>query len=248
MGDAHNGKLGYFKVQSIMLIKIRGTLMKNKLWIAASLLLVSSASQAAITTYTDEATFLGAVGSSTTYDFETSSGFPADINGAGSGGFIAAGTFGGITNDATVYQSLLAQSGVQVMTGNVGTFGGATLNFLPGTTGIGLWGLDLTADEILRVTVEFMTAGTQQFDITLGGDPRITPQYFGVWDATDSILSAALVGGNLDGSGLFTRAWAIDDLSVASSSIPPVPVPAAVWLFGTALIGFVGMSRRRKVA
>jgi hypothetical protein len=28
----------------------------------------------------------------------------------------------------------------------------------------------------------------------------------------------------------------------------PVPVPAAVWLFGTALIGFVGMSRRRKVA
>ena len=31
-------------------------------------------------------------------------------------------------------------------------------------------------------------------------------------------------------------------------SVPAVPVPAAVWLFGTALIGFVGMSRRRKVA
>lgn len=27
----------------------------------------------------------------------------------------------------------------------------------------------------------------------------------------------------------------------------PVPVPAAVWLFGTALIGFVGYSRRRKL-
>jgi hypothetical protein len=26
-----------------------------------------------------------------------------------------------------------------------------------------------------------------------------------------------------------------------------VPIPAAAWLFGTALIGFVGMSRRRKV-
>ena len=32
------------------------------------------------------------------------------------------------------------------------------------------------------------------------------------------------------------------------SGLNPVPVPAAVWLFGTALIGFVGMSRRRKVA
>jgi hypothetical protein len=30
--------------------------------------------------------------------------------------------------------------------------------------------------------------------------------------------------------------------------ISPVPVPAAFWLFGTALIGFIGISRRRKVA
>ena len=29
--------------------------------------------------------------------------------------------------------------------------------------------------------------------------------------------------------------------------IPPIPVPAAFWLFGTALIGFVGFSRRRKI-
>ena len=36
--------------------------------------------------------------------------------------------------------------------------------------------------------------------------------------------------------------------STYSISVSPVPVPAAVWLFGTALIGFVGMSRRRKVA
>ena len=27
----------------------------------------------------------------------------------------------------------------------------------------------------------------------------------------------------------------------------PVPVPAAVWLFGTALVGFIGLSRRRKL-
>jgi hypothetical protein len=27
----------------------------------------------------------------------------------------------------------------------------------------------------------------------------------------------------------------------------PIPLPAAAWLFGTALIGFVGYSRRRKI-
>ena len=36
-----------------------------------------------------------------------------------------------------------------------------------------------------------------------------------------------------------------DDLEFSPS---PLPVPAAVWLFGTALLGFVGMSRGRKVA
>jgi len=32
------------------------------------------------------------------------------------------------------------------------------------------------------------------------------------------------------------------------ADIPPVPVPAAIWLFGTALIGFIGISRRTNVA
>lgn len=35
---------------------------------------------------------------------------------------------------------------------------------------------------------------------------------------------------------------------VALENLSPIPVPAAIWLFGTALIGFVGMSRRRKVS
>lgn len=30
-------------------------------------------------------------------------------------------------------------------------------------------------------------------------------------------------------------------------SISPIPVPAAFWLFGTALIGFIGLSRRTKI-
>jgi len=45
----------------------------------------------------------------------------------------------------------------------------------------------------------------------------------------------------------------MDNFKITASDEPggglnPVPVPAAFWLFGTALIGFVGMARRRKVS
>ena len=39
----------------------------------------------------------------------------------------------------------------------------------------------------------------------------------------------------------------IDNFSIASAP-PPVPVPAAIWLFGTAIIGLVGFRKRRNVA
>jgi hypothetical protein len=39
----------------------------------------------------------------------------------------------------------------------------------------------------------------------------------------------------------------LSHFSIYTSGISPVPVPAAIWLFGTALIGFIGMSRRTKV-
>jgi hypothetical protein len=50
-------------------------------------------------------------------------------------------------------------------------------------------------------------------------------------------------------SGLNTQCCSPGFWTYANTIVPSaVPVPAAVWLFGTALIGFVGMSRRRKVA
>lgn len=49
----------------------------------------------------------------------------------------------------------------------------------------------------------------------------------GFWDAgPGSISHVAIFGGE---------------------AVPQIPVPAAIWLFGTALIGFVGMSRKTKV-
>mgnify|MGYP003573512419 CR=1 FL=1 len=38
-------------------------------------------------------------------------------------------------------------------------------------------------------------------------------------------------------------AWAVHD-----GNVSPVPVPAAVWLFGSGLLGLIGMARRKKAA
>ena len=63
-------------------------------------------------------------------------------------------------------------------------------------------------------------------------------------------LGIRLLNQNTDASGLFMGIeWASAvDFDNVQLSVSAVPVPAAVWLFGTALVGFIGVSRRRKVA
>ena len=39
----------------------------------------------------------------------------------------------------------------------------------------------------------------------------------------------------------------VNDEAIVEANISAVPIPSAVWLFGTALIGFIGMSRRTGV-
>jgi len=56
-------------------------------------------------------------------------------------------------------------------------------------------------------------------------------------DPLEGNTSGASVGADIDAVGAIT-----------TIPIPAIPIPAAVWLFGTALIGLVGFSKRRKVA
>jgi len=64
------------------------------------------------------------------------------------------------------------------------------------------------------------------------------------------LASQLLLGGYLPGTTLFveiagTSNGLLTDLDV---SVQAVPVPAAVWLFGSALMGLVGVSRRKSTA
>ena len=68
-----------------------------------------------------------------------------------------------------------------------------------------------------------------------------TPSFAALWD--DVFTSEVRIFGTpLAGAGGIQAG--IDNYI---ASVSPVPIPAAAWLFGTALFGFVAYSRRRKV-
>ena len=76
------------------------------------------------------------------------------------------------------------------------------------------------------------------FDVTAG-------QTFGIL----ATLSAGSFQGTADAFNTLTLGFESDEF-LSAVTVPPIsdiPLPAAVWLFGTALIGFVGLSRRRKI-
>lgn len=61
-------------------------------------------------------------------------------------------------------------------------------------------------------------------------------------------LTAKAVNGTADGWNTFSMSF-VDDTGLAASATPDVsavPVPAAAWLFGSALLGFVGLRRSKK--
>lgn len=69
-----------------------------------------------------------------------------------------------------------------------------------------------------------------------------------VWDINaDGSLSTSSVPGMTDGAFVgFHAAFELNSAGLVTPSA--VPVPAAVWLFGSGLVGLAGVARRRKAA
>ena len=75
------------------------------------------------------------------------------------------------------------------------------------------------------------------------------------FQAPEFILASVVFDANqMTGSGLFNLSvfgfsdsdgFALDDPSIIAATVQVVPVPAAIWLFGTGLIGLIGFSKRR---
>ncbi len=107
----------------------------------------------------------------------------------------------------------------------------------PGPWDPGFTGIDSTGPG----SISGLYIGT--FDLGVSGNQPIARLNFtlgaGVSNATIS-MAAAAVGGTWS-------SYAVGDFTndYAGATINPVPVPAALWLFGSGLIGLVGVARRR---
>ncbi|MEA2093731.1 MAG: VPLPA-CTERM sorting domain-containing protein [Pseudomonadota bacterium] len=67
--------------------------------------------------------------------------------------------------------------------------------------------------------------------------------FYGFTDTSNSYTS--VVFGN---TAAGTDSFGFDDMVIGDLGQVVVPVPAAVWLFGSGLLGLVGMARRKKTA
>ncbi len=96
-------------------------------------------------------------------------------------------------------------------------------------------------------------SGGERFTGTLEPDRTLRLQGFELIDPVNIVLATyfailddtgnRLVDGNWTGIGIPS-----DDFSAVRVVPNPVPIPAALWLFGTALIGLVGIARKRNSA
>jgi hypothetical protein len=179
---------------------------------------------------------------------------------AGDGWTIEAGQFnGGGNNVSTLSNSNAVAAAKMIFTSNLGTGAngvvsgfnlGNLIAFENGINGdLSINGQDLLAALVTgtETTGTGLYPGPAQQKYGLIGAPDMSnvgtaSQLFGyTGSATAGALTSYILGtATLGADGTLTI--------IGNGTTAPVPLPAAVWLFGSGLMGLVGVSRRRKAA
>jgi hypothetical protein len=94
-------------------------------------------------------------------------------------------------------------------------------------------------------------SGTSGQSILTSGDPDLalfsTLQSSRYWSGTEWDSDGAWRINFFDGDqSVSLKSDNVNSWAVHAGNVSAVPVPAAVWLFGSGLIGLVGLARRKK--
>jgi len=129
--------------------------------------------------------------------------------------------FGGGDSGSTFFGS---DDFAGVSTTTMTQVGGDAFNLL--NLDLGNW---FEKSSVLQITGYFSGGGSISTDIALGNFTT----YVLNWNNINSLVFDSL-------SGAGDQYWGVDNINVSA-----VPVPAAAWLFGSALLGFFGFSRKK---
>lgn len=129
-----------------------------------------------------------------------------------------------------------------------GVFGGGGSVFSKAPT---FWG-DITGASAAATAIASLL-GTSDSTVGAFNDNFLIPYALAITSGADIISSYTDDNGNLTPDILVPKSyWDYQDLShqapYASFEVSAVPVPAAVWLFGSGLLGLAGIARRKKAA
>ncbi len=200
----------------------------NKTLIASALLLASGAANAAPVATTAVFTMYSQAGLDTSFVL---GGIPVNVDTAVTG-FIdeTAGTWGVQSTNLFFGLNWTAVNG-----NLINTAGSYAMDTVTGVVSTGTG--PVAADGTMYFEVATgQVAGTIDFEYGTTTGIRV----INVWDVnTDGSLTAVGVPGMENGPFPGFN---------AAFDVTPVPVPAAVWLFGSGLLGLVGIARRRKAA
>ena len=92
-----------------------------------------------------------------------------------------------------------------------------------------------------------------QYQLMLESDSNLpggSELFLATYDSYSDLISGSLSSSSYSQINIasnFSVGGLTSTFADETPDIPPVPVPAAVWLFGSALIGLLGFARRRKV-